>query len=156
MTFNKKIGGRYAKISLGSLNVHAFIPESYMNLSGIPVAQMVRFFNLTASQLIVVHDELDIPAGYLRIKKGGGTGGHNGLKDIDKHLGTKEYYRLRLGIGRPQDAREVSSFVLKAPTLQESDAIAALFHELLKYQDWMWEGSWDKMQNHFHGLDKNL
>lgn len=151
MVFNKKLGGRHAKILISSnMTVHAYIPESYMNLSGAPVRQALKFLNIMPAQLIVAHDELDIPVGQLRVKKGGGSGGHNGIKDLDRHLGTPDYYRLRLGIGRPLPPQEVSSFVLKPPTLAESALLSTLFDEILSHQHWLWESSWDKMKNHFH------
>lgn len=150
MIFNKKLAGRYAKIIIGLSTIHAYIPESYMNLSGTPVRQMMKFLNLKPEQLIVAHDELDIAVGQLRLKKGGGSGGHNGIKDIDRHLGTPEYYRLRLGIGRPTPPQEVSTFVLKAPTAQESVLINKLFEEIISHEDWLWTGAWDKMKNYFH------
>lgn len=150
MVFNKKLAGRYVKITTGAFTIHAYIPESYMNLSGAPVRQMMKFLNLKPEQLIVAHDELDIPVGQLRLKKGGGSGGHNGLKDIDRHIGTPEYHRLRLGIGRPIPPQEVSTFVLKAPTAQESPLINKLFEEIIRHEDWLWTGAWDKMKNYFH------
>ncbi len=88
-------------------------PVTYMNVSGGPVAGLVRFFSIPPENLVVVHDELDIPFGALRLKRGGGEGGHNGLRDITKALGTKEYVRVRVGIGRPPGRMDAADFVLR-------------------------------------------
>lgn len=88
-------------------------PAGYMNLSGGPVAGLVRFFSLDPARLVVVHDELDIPFGSLKLKRGGGEGGHNGLRDITKAVATKEYVRVRVGIGRPPGRMDPADFVLR-------------------------------------------
>ena len=88
-------------------------PTAYMNLSGGPVAGLVRFFSMPPENVVVVHDELDIPFGSLRLKRGGGEGGHNGLRDITKALGTKDYVRVRVGIGRPPGRMDAADFVLR-------------------------------------------
>ncbi|WP_298462124.1 aminoacyl-tRNA hydrolase [uncultured Cellulomonas sp.] len=88
-------------------------PSTYMNVSGGPVAGLVQYFGLTPEQVVVVHDELDIPFADVRLKKGGGEGGHNGLRDITKALGTKDYVRVRVGVGRPPGRMDAADFVLK-------------------------------------------
>lgn len=155
LSFQKKLGGRHAKITVDGAQIHGFIPDSYMNLSGGPTRTCLRFFDLQPTQLIVAHDELDIPVGELRVKTGGGSGGHNGLKDIDRHLGTPNYHRLRLGIGRPLPPQEVSAFVLKPPRSEELPLIQQLFDALYENQNWLWAGQWDKMKNHFHAPKKD-
>jgi len=88
-------------------------PRSYMNVSGGPVTGAVRFFKVTPESLVVVHDELDVPFGTVRLKRGGGEGGHNGLRSISKSLGDKDYYRVRFGIGRPPGRMDPADFVLR-------------------------------------------
>lgn len=88
-------------------------PSSYMNESGGPVSSLVKFFRIDPDRLLVVHDELDIPFGQVRLKRGGGEGGHNGLRSISQSLGTKDYCRLRLGIGRPPGRMDAADFVLR-------------------------------------------
>jgi len=88
-------------------------PGSYMNTSGGPVSALTKYFDIEPARVIVVHDELDIPFGDIKCKIGGGEGGHNGLRDITKALGTKDYLRVRAGIGRPPGRMEVADFVLK-------------------------------------------
>lgn len=85
---------------------------TYMNLSGGPIAALAQFANIPPEQILAVHDDLDLPAHELRLKFGGGEGGHNGLKSMSQHLHTKDYHRLRIGIGRPPGRQEVSDFVL--------------------------------------------
>ncbi len=88
-------------------------PKAYMNESGGPVAGLLRYFSVDLEHLIVVHDELDIPAGEVRLKRGGGEGGHNGLRSISASLGTRDYQRVRVGIGRPPGRMDPADFVLR-------------------------------------------
>lgn len=88
------------------------ISNGYMNTSGGPLSSLMKYFNADADQLIVIHDELDLPFGTLRLKRGGGEGGHNGLKSISQSLGTKDYIRLRFGIGRPPGRQDPADYVL--------------------------------------------
>jgi PTH1 family peptidyl-tRNA hydrolase len=88
-------------------------PSTYMNVSGGPVAELVRFFRVAPHQVLVVHDELDLPFGLLRLKRAGGEGGHNGLRSISQSLGTKDYCRLRVGVGRPPGRMDAADFVLR-------------------------------------------
>ena len=88
-------------------------PTSYMNTSGGPVKALATYFDVPADHVVVVHDELDIPFGDVRLKVGGGEGGHNGLRDITKALGTKDYVRVRAGVGRPPGRMDTADFVLK-------------------------------------------
>jgi peptidyl-tRNA hydrolase, PTH1 family len=88
-------------------------PRSYMNLSGGPVAALMAFYKLPAGRLVVIHDELDIPFGAVRLKLGGGDSGHNGLRSITSALGTRDYYRVRFGIGRPPGRMDPAAYVLR-------------------------------------------
>lgn len=98
-------------------------PATFMNASGKAVAAIANYYKILPEQIIVIHDELDLPPNTAKIKIGGGHGGHNGLKDIVAALGTPNFWRLRLGIGHPGDRNEVVNFVLKAPTKDEKNAI---------------------------------
>ncbi|GFO61139.1 peptidyl-tRNA hydrolase [Geomonas silvestris] len=97
-------------------------PQTFMNLSGRSVAEALRFYKLTPADLIVIHDDLDIPYGSVRLKLGGGHGGHNGLRSIDQELGNKEYLRVRMGIGRPVHG-DVSNYVLSNFFKEETDSL---------------------------------
>jgi PTH1 family peptidyl-tRNA hydrolase len=111
--------------------VWLLLPQTFMNRSGQAVGALARFHRIPPAEILVVHDELDIPPGQLRLKFGGGLGGHNGLKDITAHLGTQDYWRLRIGIGHPGDRNEVVNYVLKPPRREEQgDIDAALVRAL--------------------------
>ncbi len=111
---------------LASSSLWLFLkPLTYMNLSGKAVSKIVRFYNLEADQLVVLHDELDLPLGRMRLKFGGGWAGHNGVGSIAELLGTRDFYRLRLGIGRPPHA-DVSSYVLQTFSSEERTLVQEL------------------------------
>ncbi len=95
------------------------VPSTYMNESGGPVSGLLKYFSVALEHLVVVHDELDIPAGTVRVKRGGGEGGHNGLRSISSSLGTKDYLRVRVGIGRPPGRMDPADFVLRDFTATE-------------------------------------
>ncbi len=112
-------------------------PQTFMNLSGQSVQPLLAWHKLPVSKLIVLHDELDIPPGQIRFKTGGGNAGHNGLKSITQHLGTPDFHRLRLGIGRPKNAEgdrhgAVSDFVLTRPQKDEKKILDASFEKSLQ------------------------
>ena len=100
-------------------------PQTYMNRSGEPARGLVDFYKASTEQVIVVHDDLDLPFGQLRLKRGGGAGGHNGLRSLDAHLSDREYTRVRVGIGRPPAGVEVSEYVLQPWTAVERESLDA-------------------------------
>lgn len=109
--WKKRFQGQTCEGTVGGDKVLALEPLTYMNLSGQSVGAALQFFKLKPEQVVVFHDELDLPPGRVRVKKGGGHGGHNGLRSLDAHIG-KEYWRVRLGIGHPGDKDAVSGYVL--------------------------------------------
>ena len=126
--------GFVAKARVGGQDVWLLMPQTFMNRSGQAVQALAHFYRIDAAEMLVVHDELDIPSGQMRLKFGGGLGGHNGLKDITAHLGTQDYWRLRIGIGHPGDRNEVVNYVLKPPRREEREEIdAALDRALLAW-----------------------
>ncbi|MDQ7047852.1 MAG: aminoacyl-tRNA hydrolase [Sulfurovum sp.] len=100
-------------------------PSTYMNLSGQSAQAVKHFFKIELEDVIVIHDDIDLPFGALRFKRGGGHGGHNGLKSLDAHL-TKEYIRVRIGVGKPEHKSQVANYVLHAFSKEEEDDLAAL------------------------------
>lgn len=98
-------------------------PTTFMNRSGQAVVSLARFYKILPDEILVVHDELDLQPGGIRLKQGGGNGGHNGLKDIQAHLTVPDFWRLRVGIGHPGDRNEVVNYVLKAPRKEEQAEI---------------------------------
>jgi PTH1 family peptidyl-tRNA hydrolase len=116
-------------------------PQTYMNLSGKSVAALARFFKIAPQEILVVHDELDLLPGQMKLKAGGGHAGHNGLRDIHAQLGSADYWRLRLGIGHPGDKAEVAGYVLRKPPANEREAIERSIEESLKQLDLMLDGA---------------
>ena len=125
----KRFHGKVAKAKWEGEDLFLLKPSTFMNLSGQAVGALCRFHKISPADILVVQDELDLKPGTARIKLGGGTGGHNGLKDIQAHLGTPDYWRLRLGIGHPRDlagdgrAMDVADYVLRSPQLLEQKSI---------------------------------
>jgi PTH1 family peptidyl-tRNA hydrolase len=123
--------------------VWLLLPQTFMNRSGQSVGALVRFHKIDPAEILVVHDELDIPPGQLRLKFGGGLGGHNGLKDITAHLSTQDYWRLRIGIGHPGDRNEVANYVLKPPRKEESLEIEAALDRALDLWPFIAKAEWN-------------
>lgn len=108
-----KSGADIIESRIAAARVVVAKPRTYMNLSGGPVAALSRFFKADPTHVIVVHDELDLPYGTVRVKQGGGEGGHNGLRSISASLGTKDYLRVRFGVGRPPGRMDPADYVLR-------------------------------------------
>ncbi|MCW9011000.1 aminoacyl-tRNA hydrolase [Marinobacter sp.] len=128
----KKYHGLYARIQWQSLDLHLLNPSTFMNRSGTAIKALADFFKISPEQILVAHDELDLPPGTAKLKKGGGHGGHNGLRDTIAHLGTNDFQRLRLGIGHPGDSRKVTGFVLGRLGKQETEQLTAVFDEVMR------------------------
>src|SRR5262245_22337 len=115
-SFRAKFSGQLAEVRDGDLRLALLKPETYMNVSGRSVGQATRFFKVEPAALLVVHDDVDLEPGRLQARLGGGLAGHNGLRSISEVLGTKDFLRLRIGVGRPErgDRRPVANYVLSA------------------------------------------
>ena len=120
---DKKFHGDVARLNSGGNELWLLEPMTFMNVSGRAVVALALFFKILPNEILVVHDELDLPPGTVKMKPGGGHGGHNGLKDIIAHLGTQDFWRLRIGIGHPGDRDEVINYVLQAPRAEERPLI---------------------------------
>ena len=120
---HRKFNGLYSDFMYNGRKVFLLKPRQYMNLSGQSVAQLAKFYNLSADDFCIVHDELDLPTGQIRLKHQGGCSGHNGLKSIKSHLHSLDFYRLRLGIDRPKDSGLVSDYVLSNPSISDMKLI---------------------------------
>lgn len=138
----------------GKLNQHAnrwlLMPTTFMNASGKAVAALANYYKILPEEIMVIHDELDLPAGEIKLKFGGGHGGHNGLRDIHSALGTKDYWRLRVGIGHPGNRNEVVNFVLKPPTKGEQTAIDDCLYESSKQLEQLVAGEFEKAMLALH------
>lgn len=119
-----KAGARIADIRVPRMLLAA--PTSFMNVSGAPVAALMKFFKVPVEKLIVVHDELDIPFDSIKLKRGGGHGGHNGVRDIAQALGSPDFVRVRVGIGRPPGRQPAADFVLRDFTAAERQVLPHL------------------------------
>lgn len=128
----KKYFGEVARVSRETGDVWLLKPDTFMNLSGKAVAALAQFYKIQPEEILVVHDELDIPCGQVRFKLGGGNGGHNGLKDIQAKCGTPNFYRLRLGIDHPGDRNLVVNYVLNRPSAAERELIDASIDKSLR------------------------
>ena len=118
-----KFQGVVAKASAPAGEVWLVMPTTYMNLSGQSVAALARFYKIAPEESLVVHDELDFPAGVVKLKEGGGIAGHNGLKDVASRLASQNFWRLRIGIGHPGDRNRVVDYVLSSPPQSERTLI---------------------------------
>lgn len=118
-----KFHGMTARGHLHGHEVLLLKPQTFMNVSGRAVGALAQFYKIAPAEILVVHDELDLPPGVARLKTGGGHGGHNGLKDIIAQLGSKDFWRLRIGIGHPGDRAEVANYVLNDPRREEREQI---------------------------------
>jgi PTH1 family peptidyl-tRNA hydrolase len=123
--------------------VWLLMPATYMNESGRAVQALAHFYRIPPSEMLVVHDELDLPPGRLQLRFGGGLGGHNGLKSITAHLGTQDYWRLRVGIGHPGERADVVNYVLKPPRREEAEEIDAALDRALSAWPALAEGDFN-------------
>ena len=159
-----RVGGRFkahrsrAEVvegRLAALPVVLAKPLSFMNLSGGPVKALADFYKVTPDRVVVVHDELDIPYGALRAKVGGGDNGHNGLKSITKTLGTRDYPRIRFGIGRPPGRMDPAAFVLRDFATVERKDLPFLVDRAADMVESLMTAGLEATQNRFHAADLN-
>lgn len=150
LKLENKFHGEAGKVSLAGRDVWLLKPNTFMNLSGKSVAALANFYKIAPESVLVVHDELDIPAGALRLKQGGGHGGHNGLRDIISQLGSKEFFRLRIGIDHPGNSRDVSNYVLSKAAPDDQRLIDDAISDALRELPNILAGEWQKAMNHLH------
>lgn len=142
-----------AKTRIGGADVWLVQPQTWMNRSGLAVGGLAHFYKIAADEILVVHDELDLPPGTARIKKGGSSGGHNGLKDITAALGTQDYWRLRIGIGHPRTVgvqQPVVDYVLHRPRKDEQLLIDEAIARSLDVLPLLCEGKIDAATMQLH------
>ena len=135
---------------LGGRRVVLAVPSTYMNESGGPVRGMLDYHHMPATDLVVVHDELDIPFEAVRLKRGGGEGGHNGLRSISRSTGTRDYLRVRVGIGRPPGRQDPADFVLKDFSATERKTLDLLVAEAADAAELLLERGLEAAQNTVH------
>jgi PTH1 family peptidyl-tRNA hydrolase len=139
--FEGRHKGLVARVTRLPAPIYLLKPQTFMNVSGQSVASLARFFKIEPARILVVHDDIDLLPGTIKLKTGGGHAGHNGLKDIDAQLGTRDYWRLRIGVGRPALKEQVVSWVLQKPSAGDRQAMQdALEREgLQRIQGWVTE-----------------
>ena len=145
--------GYFGLVARGVVNGNTFWllePQTFMNKSGQSVAALARFFKIQPDEVLVVHDELDLPPGEVKLKRGGGHAGHNGLRDIHSQLGSPDYWRLRIGVGHPGDRAEVVNWVLKKPSPDHRAAIEEAISRSLKAAEDLVAGQMDKATVQIH------
>jgi PTH1 family peptidyl-tRNA hydrolase len=143
-------GNEIAEGVLAGVPVTLARPRSYMNLSGRPVAALSAFYKVPPGRIVAVHDELDLPFGSVRLKLGGGEGGHNGLRSISQAVGTRDYYRVRFGIGRPPGRMDPAAFVLRDFTAAERKELPFLLDRAADAAEALVSNGLAVAQNLFH------
>ncbi|NCF18089.1 MAG: aminoacyl-tRNA hydrolase [Haliea sp.] len=148
-----KFFGLAGRLNLSGHDLRLLIPTTFMNRSGKAVAAMAQFYKISPEEILIAHDELDIPPGTARFKRGGGHGGHNGLRDIVPALGNnKDFYRLRIGIGHPGHASRVTGYVLGAPSQVDRSRIEASIDEAIAALPLLVEGDDTKAMTRLHSF----
>ncbi len=152
-----KFHGLFGKGMIGGYEVKLLIPTTFMNLSGKAIQAVANFYKIQPEEILVAHDELDIVPGTLKLKKGGGHGGHNGLRDTISKLGNnKEFMRLRVGIGHPGHKSKVTGYVLNKPSADERNAINIAIDESVRETETLLQGDWDIAVQRLHSLESPL
>jgi len=151
---DKSYQGLVARANINGETVWLLKPQTFMNLSGRSVAAIARFFKIAPDQILVVHDELDILPGLLKLKQGGSHAGHNGLRDIHDQLGSADYWRLRIGIGHPGVKSEVIHWVLQKPTQAQRQTIEECIERSLKTVSLLLAGEMGKATMALHTKPK--
>lgn len=147
---HKKSGADLLQARLDGRQILIAKPRTYMNLSGRPVAALAKFFSVPVDQVIVVHDELDLPFGTIRLKQGGGEGGHNGLRSISQALTTKDYLRTRIGIGRPPGRQDPADYVLKPFAAPERKEVPVIVEQAADAVELLLKVGLETAQNSLH------
>ena len=154
-------GGRFSKHKsnadvlegrLAGRRIVLAVPRTYMNVSGGPVAGLLRYYGVAPTDLVVVHDDLDLGFGVVRLKQGGGEGGHNGLRSISGSIGTKDYLRVRFGIGRPPGRQDPADFVLKRFSGAERKELEFAADHAADAAEALLRDGLEPAQNRFHAL----
>jgi len=139
------------RLGIGGPRVVLAKPATYMNLAGGPVSSLAKFYSLDPAHVIAIHDEIDIPFNTVKLKLGGGEGGHNGLRDISKALSTKDYYRVRVGVGRPPGRMDTADYVLKDFGTVEKKDLPFLIDDAADAAELLIREGLEAAQGKFHG-----
>lgn len=146
----KKFFGELAKVNVEGSDIWLLKPQTFMNRSGQAVKSLLSFYRLNADQLLVAHDEIDLPPGSIKLKTGGGHGGHNGLRDIISQLGTKDFHRLRIGVGHPGSKDQVVDYVLHLASKAERSLIDADIDDAVRVMPELAHGELEQAMHQLH------
>lgn len=147
-----KLSGELSRISVAGSDLRLLKPMTYMNRSGQSVAAVARYYGITPEQILIAHDELDLPVGQVRLKQGGGHAGHNGLRDTIAMLGSRDFWRLRIGIAHPGDRTLVTGYVLGRPSREDAEQILAALEDAERGLDDLVRGHFQLAMNRLHSL----
>ena len=150
--FKKKFEGEYAQFDYQNEKVMLFKPLTYMNLSGEPLSQIMRFFHIALQDILVIYDDMDLPFATLRLRKKGNAGGHNGIKNILLHVSSNEFCRIRIGIDRPTTENFVN-YVLSDFSKKELNQLALTFEKVNQAVDLFIMNQFDMAMNRFNGAE---
>lgn len=151
LSHDKKFHGDAGRGTIFDQDVRLLKPDTFMNRSGLAVVPLAKFYNIAPTEILIAHDELDIAPGSIRLKTGGGHGGHNGLRDILPHIGA-DFHRLRIGIGHPGHASKVSGWVLSKPSSDDGINIDKALDCALDNLNLIMAGDFDKARNAINGF----
>ncbi|MGA2655399.1 MAG: aminoacyl-tRNA hydrolase [Gammaproteobacteria bacterium] len=144
-----KFFAAHSQINIGA-PIRVAIPTTYINESGKAAQALMQFFKIKPENVLIAYDDLDLPPGTVRLKQGGGTGGHNGLKSLVQYLGTQDFNRLRIGIGHPGVGRDVVNYVLGVPSVDDKISIMNSIDKAIKVLPLLAEGSFEKAMTQLH------
>lgn len=145
----QKFQAEYCRVRVGAGEVSLLKPQTFMNCSGQPLQKAGAYYKIPLERTLVVHDEIDLPPGTVRLKFGGGHGGHNGLRDIFAHAG-RDFWRLRMGVGHPGNKDDVINFVLQDPRKEEQGLIDEAMNRALKVVPLLVEGEFERAMHELH------
>ena len=148
---NRRTGCHTSEVTIGGTPAVLAVPDAYMNVSGAPLQRAAGWYRIPIGRLIVCHDDLDLPLGAVRIKRGGSHGGHNGLRDIDRAFGSQDYLRIRIGIGRPPGSSDAADHVLRRFTTEEVATVATVLPEVGAIVTSLLADGLEATQNRYHG-----
>ncbi len=149
-SFESRFEGEVSNILVATDKVMLLKPQAFMNLSGRSVGKLCRYYKIEVEEMLVVHDELDFDPGIVRLKISGGHAGHNGLRDIIANLGSKDFYRLRVGIGRPPGQQKVADYVLSEPSSEDKNKILNSFVPVYSEIKSIVEADFEKVMSKLH------
>ncbi len=146
----RRFRARRGRVEIDGRKVWLLAPATFMNDSGEAVSRFTQYYGIAPEQLLVVHDEIDLPVGNVRLKQGGGTAGHNGLRDIAERLGSTDFMRLRIGVGRPPPGQDAMPYVLRRPPPAERELIDAAIATALRHLADIVHGRYQQVMNALH------